>query len=93
MTKEERDVFLKDVHERYHQRARILRRLEKASIKGLSRFADAIEVLSDEDLDLIALECERIAQEKMKALLDHAETSVFQRQPDENGEQEQNEEI
>lgn len=86
MSKEEqalkRQAFLKDTHECYHQRGRILRRLERASIVGLTRFADAIEVLSDEDLDSIGKECERMALERVK-----------NSQPDESGEEEPNQEI
>jgi hypothetical protein len=77
-----KEVFLKDTHELYYQRGRILKRLERASLVGLTRFADAIEVLSDEDLDCIGKECERMALERVK-----------NSQPDEAGEQETNEEI
>jgi len=84
MTKEEREAFLKNSHELYHQRGRIVRRLDRASSQGLKRFADALEVLSDDELDIIANECERMALEKLK-------TTVFERQPDH--EQESNEEI
>lgn len=63
----ERQAFLKDSHELYHQRGRIVRRLNGASSQGLKRFADALEVLSNDELDIIAKECERMAQEKMKA--------------------------
>jgi hypothetical protein len=61
VTPEEVKSFLKNSHELGIQRNRIIKRLERASLSGLKRFADAIEVLSDEELDGIALECERMA--------------------------------
>lgn len=80
MTPEEVKSFLKNSHELGIHRNRIIKRLERASLSGLKRFADAIEVLSDGELDGIALECERMALEKMKNI-----------QPDHEGEE--NEEV
>jgi len=57
---------LKNAHDLYYHRGRILKRLTRASAKGLARFADAIEILTDEDLDAIALECERMAIKRLE---------------------------
>jgi hypothetical protein len=57
-----KNPILEEAHEVYFQGGRILKRLCKASVKGLTRFADALSVLSDEDLDMLALECERLAR-------------------------------
>ena len=78
----EPNPFLKDAFELGFQRNRIIRRLERASAKGLARFADAVEVLDDEDLDLVAKYCEELAEQY-----------VFEEQPDESGEERENKAI
>jgi flagellar motor switch protein FliG len=71
---ESKEVILKDAHDLYYHRGRILKRLNRASVSMLARFADALETISDEDLDAIAQEIERLALKRVEEFYNEAES-------------------